>query len=54
MQPSYTSMNSEQIGKLILLSVIWSAAFLFSGMAILYVHPLWAVTIRVTLAAMAA
>ena len=52
MQPPYTSMNSEQIGKLILLSIIWGAGFLFSGIAVVYIHPLWVVTIRVTLAAM--
>lgn len=52
MQHSYTAMNSEQIGKLILLSIIWGGSFLFSGIAVLYIHPLWVVTIRVSLATM--
>jgi drug/metabolite transporter (DMT)-like permease len=51
-QHSYTAMNSEQIGKLILLSIIWGGSFLFSGIAVLYIHPLWVVTIRVSLATM--
>ncbi len=52
MQHSYKAMNSEQIGKLILLSIIWGGGFLFSGIAVLYIHPLWVVTIRVSLATM--
>ncbi len=44
-------MSSEQLGKLLLLSLVWGGSFLFSGMAVVYVHPLWLVTIRVTLAA---
>ena len=45
------NMSGSQIAKLILLSIIWGGAFLFSGMAVEYVHPLWVVTIRVGLAA---
>ena len=45
-------MSLEQIGKLILLSIVWGGAFLFSGMAVQHIHPLWVVTIRVSLAAM--
>lgn len=47
-----TTMSTSQIAKLILLSIVWGGAFLFSGMAVAYIHPLWVVTIRVTLAAM--
>lgn len=46
-----TNMSASQIAKLILLSIVWGGAFLFSGMAVEYVHPLWVVTIRVGLAA---
>ena len=46
------NMSGSQIAKLILLSIVWGGAFLFSGMAVEYVHPLWVVTIRVGLAAM--
>ena len=47
-----SNMSGSQIGKLILLSIVWGGAFLFSGMAVAYVHPLWVVTIRVGLGAM--
>lgn len=48
---STPTMSGSQIAKLILLSIVWGGAFLFSGMAVEYVHPLWVVTIRVGLAA---
>ena len=43
-------MTNEQIAKLILLSIVWGGAYLFSGMAVDYFHPLWVVAIRVSLA----
>ena len=45
-------MTNEQIAKLILLSIVWGGAYLFSGMAVDYFHPLWVVAIRVSLAAL--
>ncbi|HCH24336.1 MAG TPA: EamA family transporter [Oceanospirillaceae bacterium] len=45
-------MTNEQIAKLILLSIVWGGAYLFSGMVVDYIHPLWAVAIRVSLAAL--
>lgn len=44
-------MTSEQFAKLLLLSLVWGGSFLFAGMAVEYVHPLWVVTVRVGLAA---
>ncbi len=52
MSSSATTMSPSQIAKLILLSIVWGGAFLFSGMAVEYLHPLWVVTIRVCLAAL--